>query len=240
LPPLYLVSDDDQVLARAGNGVGLRATPKLAIRALTAQVSAAQRHVATRQAKPAKPAETTPISPAFAYSVVSELLPANAIVVEETPSHRNSLHDHLPITAGDTGFLTVASGTLGYGLPAAVGAALGRPDRKVVAVLGDGSSMYCVQALWTAAREHVPVTFVVLDNAQYGAVRILGEAAGGTKVPGTELGGIDFAQLARSMGCTAGTVEQAADLRPALAAALAETGPSLVHVKVDPNPKTLY
>jgi benzoylformate decarboxylase len=240
LPPLYLVSDDDQVLARAGNGVGLRATPKLAIRALTARVRAAQRPLGKRPGRPAKPVEAHPISPDFAYSVVSDLLPADAIVVEETPSHRNSLHDHLPITADDTGFLTVASGTLGYGLPAAVGAALGRPDRKVVAVLGDGSSMYCVQALWTAAREHVPVTFVVLDNAQYAAVRILGEAVGGTKVPGTELGGIDFAQLARSMGCSARTVDRAEDLRPALAAALAENGPSLVHVKVDPNPRTLY
>ncbi|WP_326566570.1 benzoylformate decarboxylase [Amycolatopsis rhabdoformis] len=240
LPPLFLVSDDEQVLARAGTGTGLRSTPKLAIRALTENVSAKTRETKPRPEKPAKPAETTPISPDFAYATVAELLPDNAIVVEETPSHRNCLHDHLPITSTDTGFLTVASGTLGYGLPAAVGAALGRPDRKVVAILGDGSSMYCVQALWTAARENVPVTFVVLDNAQYAAVRILGEAAGGKKVPGTELGGIDFAQLAQSMGVPARTVEQGADLRDALAEALAENGPTLVHVKVDPNPQKLY
>ncbi|MFI5608395.1 benzoylformate decarboxylase [Amycolatopsis sp. NPDC051903] len=240
LPPLYLVSDDEQILARAGSGTGIRSTPKLAIRALTERVAAKTRETKPRPEKPAKPAETTPISPDFAYATVAELLPDNAIVVEETPSHRNCLHDHLPITSTDTGFLTVASGTLGYGLPAAVGAALGRPDRKVVAVLGDGSSMYCVQALWTAARENAPVTFVVLDNAQYAAVRILGETAGGTKVPGTELGGIDFAQLAQSMGVPARTVEQGADLRDALADALGENGPRLVHVKVDPNPQKLY
>ncbi|MGW4483268.1 benzoylformate decarboxylase [Amycolatopsis sp. NPDC004368] len=240
LPPLFLVSDDEQVLARAGNGTGIRSTPKLAIQALSESVHAKSREAKPRAEKPAKPAETTPISPDFAYATVAELLPDNAIVVEETPSHRNCLHDHLPITSTDTGFLTVASGTLGYGLPAAVGAALGRPDRKVVAVLGDGSSMYCVQALWTAARENVPVTFVVLDNAQYAAVRILGESAGGKKVPGTELGGIDFAQLAQSMGVPARTVEEGADLRAALAGALAENGPALVHVKVDPNPQKLY
>ncbi|QRP46747.1 benzoylformate decarboxylase [Amycolatopsis sp. FDAARGOS 1241] len=240
LPPLYLVSDDEQILARAGTGTGIRSTPKLAIRALIERVTAKTRETKPRPEKPARPAETTPISPDFAYATVAELLPDNAIVVEETPSHRNCLHDHLPITSTDTGFLTVASGTLGYGLPAAVGAALGRPDRKVVAVLGDGSSMYCVQALWTAARENAPVTFVVLDNAQYAAVRILGETAGGTKVPGTDLGGIDFAQLAQSMGVPARTVEQGADLRDALANALAENGPRLVHVKVDPNPQTLY
>ncbi|MFF0143915.1 benzoylformate decarboxylase [Amycolatopsis sulphurea] len=240
LPALYLVSDDDQVLARANAGVGIRSTPGHAIRALTERVAAGERSAPARPAPAAKPAGTTPIAPGFAYSVLAELLPDNAIVVEETPSHRNQLHDQLPITATDTGFLTVASGTLGYGLPAAVGAALGRPDRKVVAVLGDGSGMYCVQALWTAARQHVPVTFMVLDNRQYAAVRILGETAGGRKVPGTDLGGIDFAQLAQSMGCAAQTVEQAADLRPALAAALASDAPSLVHVKVDPNPETLY
>ncbi|GAA3555404.1 benzoylformate decarboxylase [Amycolatopsis ultiminotia] len=240
LPPVYLVNDDDQVLARAANGVGIRSTPGLAIRALTEQVAAGERTVPARPAVPAEPAASTPISPDFAYAVVADLLPDNAIVVEETPSHRNVLHERLPITSTDTGFLTVASGTLGYGLPAAVGAALGRPDRKVVAVLGDGSSMYCVQALWTAAQQHVPVTFVVLDNEQYAAVRILGETAGGRKVPGTALGGIDFASLAQSMGCPAHTVVRAEQLRPALAAALAAEGPSLVHVKVDPNPQTLY
>ncbi|WIX81492.1 benzoylformate decarboxylase [Amycolatopsis carbonis] len=240
LPPLYLVSDDEQILARAGNGTGIRSTPKLAIQALTGSVTKKSREIPAPQAKPAKPAETTPISPDFAYATVADLLPDNAIVVEETPSHRNCLHDHLPITSTDTGFLTVASGTLGYGLPAAVGAALGRPDRKVVAILGDGSSMYCVQALWTAARQNVPVTFVVLDNAQYAAVRILGESAGGKKVPGTELGGIDFAQLAESMGVPARTVEKGGDLREALTDALAENGPALVHVKVDPNPQKLY
>ncbi|MBB4687962.1 benzoylformate decarboxylase [Amycolatopsis jiangsuensis] len=240
LPPLYLVSDDEQVLARAGEGTGIRSTPGHAVRALTERVAVGERTATGRPAPADAPAETTPISPAFAYSVVAELLPENGIVVEETPSHRNVLHEQLPITATDTGFLTVASGTLGYGLPAAVGAALGRPDRKVVAVLGDGSSMYCVQALWTAAQQHVPVTFVVLDNEQYAAVRILGETAGGRKVPGTALGGIDFTTLAQSMGCSARTVKEAAELRPALAAALAEEGPSLVHVKVDPNPQTLY
>ncbi|MDT8911119.1 benzoylformate decarboxylase [Amycolatopsis sp. PS_44_ISF1] len=240
LPPLYVISDDEQVLSRVAIGTGIRSTPGPAIRALSDRVLPAARPVAARPARAAKPAEVTPISPDYAYSVVAELLPDNTILVEETPSHRTSLHEHLPITATDTGFLTVASGTLGYGLPAAVGAAMGRPDRKVVAVLGDGSSMYCVQALWTAAREHVPVTFVVLDNAQYAAVRILGENAGGRKMPGTELGGIDFAQLARSMGCSAVTVDQPQELRPALAAALASAGPSLVHVKVDPNPRTIY
>jgi benzoylformate decarboxylase len=240
LPPLFVVNDDEQVLARAAEGTAIRATVKLAVEALNERVGESGREAPAPLTRPARPAETAPISPEFAYATLSELLPDNAIVVEEAPSHRNNLHDHLPITSTDTGFLTMASGTLGYGLPAAVGAAIAIPDRKVVAVIGDGSSMYAIQALWTAAQEHVPVTFVILDNSQYAAVRILGQAAGGEKVPGTELGGIDFVALAESLGCVASSVEQPGELKAALATALADDRPTLVHIRVDPNPKALY
>jgi benzoylformate decarboxylase len=240
LPPLFIVSDDEQVLARAAQGSGIRATPKLAIRALTERVTESGRKAPAPLSRPSRPDEMSPISPEFAYATLAELLPDDAIVVEETPSHRTALHDHLPITSTDTGFLTVASGTLGYGLPAAIGAAMARPERKVVAVIGDGSSMYCVQALWTAAQQHVPVTFVILDNSQYAAVRILGEAAGGEKVPGVDLGGIDFAALAGSLGCATRYVEHPSELKPALSVALADDRPTLLHVRVDPNPQVLY
>jgi benzoylformate decarboxylase len=240
LPPLYLLSDDEQVLARAARGVGIRTTPRLAVRALLDTVESSDRATLAALARPPRPQESTPVSAAYAYATLAELLPEDAIVVEETPSHRNLLHDHLPITATDTGFLTTAGGALGYGMPAAVGAALARPERKVVAVLGDGASMYSIQALWTAAREHLPVTFVILDNTQYAAVRILGEVAGGSKVPGVDLGGLDFAGLAAAMGCAAHQVERPGELKAAFAAALADPRPTVVHVRVDPNPDELY
>jgi benzoylformate decarboxylase len=110
----------------------------------------------------------------------------------------------------------------------------------VVAVLGDGSSMYSIQALWTAAREHLPVTFVILDNNQYAAVDILAGADGGAKVPGVELGGIDFTALATGMGCRAHRVEHPHELKSALTSALADDRPTVVHVHVDPNPHQLY
>ncbi|PRY45193.1 benzoylformate decarboxylase [Umezawaea tangerina] len=240
LPPLFLVGDDPDALARAREGVGVRATAKLALTALRDRVREADRPLPTPPPRPPRPVETTPISGGYAYATLAELLPDNAIVVEETPSHRTLLHDHLPITSTDTGFLTTASGALGYGLPAAVGVALARPDRKVVAVIGDGSSMYGIQALWTAVREQVPVVFVILDNAQYSAVRTLGAAAGGRNIPGVDLGGLDFVALAEGMGCPARSVTDPADLKAALAAALADDGPHLVHVRVDPDPPTMY
>jgi benzoylformate decarboxylase len=231
LPPLFVVSDDEQILARAFEGTGIRATPKLGVRALLNVVERSTRPAPAPLRRPAKPSSET-LTGEFVYSTLAELLPDNAIVVEEAPSHRGILHDHLPITASDTGFLTTASGTLGYGVPAAVGAALARPDRKVVAVVGDGSSMYGIQALWTAARQELPVTFVILDNSEYAAVRIYGDSIGSVKLPDTGLGGIDFAALAASMGCQGTTVTEPSGLVPALTAALADHRPTLVRVRV--------
>jgi benzoylformate decarboxylase len=240
LPPLFVVSDDEQVLARAAEGVGIRATPALAIDALTERVRPSGRQPPPTVARPARPEPTDPISASYLFATLSNLLPDNAIVVEEVPSHRTPMHDHLPITATDTGFLTTAGGTLGYALPAAVGAALARPQRPVVAVLGDGSAMYSIQALWTAARENLPVTVVILDNAQYAAVRILGEATGGHKLPGTDLGELDFVALAHGMGCAAHRVDEPAELTDALSAAITDDRPTLLHVPVDQNPPTIY
>ncbi|QFZ21164.1 benzoylformate decarboxylase [Saccharothrix syringae] len=240
LPPLFLISDDDGVLARARHGVGLRATAKLALTALTGRVRRVDRPLPVPRPRPPRPAETNPISAGQVYSLLAELVPDDAIVVEETPSHRSLLHDHLPITATDTGFLTTASGALGYGLPAAVGAALARPDRKVVAVIGDGSSMYGIQALWTAVRERAAVAFVILDNSRYSAVHTLGAAAGGRNLPGVDLGGLDFVALAEGMGCAARAVTDPAGLKDALADALAADEPRLVHVRIDPNPPAMY
>ncbi|HET6710610.1 benzoylformate decarboxylase [Amycolatopsis sp.] len=239
LPPLFVVSDDEQVLARAFEGIGIRATPKLGIRALLNAVERSTRPAPAPRQRPAKP-DSAVLTAELVYSTLADLLPDNALVVEEAPSHRGILHDHLPIKATDTGFLTMASGTLGYAVPGVVGAALARPDRTVVGVIGDGSSMYGIQALWTAAREELPVTFVILDNSEYAAVRILGDAIGGAKLPGTELGGIGFAALAESMGCHGVTITDPAELAPGLTAALADPRPTLVHVRVASSSKSLY
>ncbi|SFW61532.1 benzoylformate decarboxylase [Amycolatopsis australiensis] len=239
LPPLFIVSDDEQILARAFEGTGIRATPKLGIRAILNAVERSTRPAPAPRERPAKPAGDR-LTGEYVYATLADLLPDNALVVEEAPSHRGVLHDHLPITATDTGFLTMASGTLGYGVPGAVGAALARPDRTVVGVVGDGSSMYGIQALWTAARQDLPVTIVILDNSEYAAVRILGDAIGGEKLPGTALGGIDFAALAASMGCEGVQVTEPSGLAPALTTALADKRPTLVHVRVVAAGEKIY
>ncbi len=236
-PPLYLVSDDEQVLARAREGVGIRSGVRAAVRALTAAVAEPSRPVPAGRARRPRPPESTPITVEWVFATMADELPEDALLVEEIPSHLLVRREYLPVRARRAGLLSTGGGALGYGLPAAVGAAIGAPDRTVVAVLGDGSSMYGIQALWTAAREHLPVTFVILDNNKYAAVDIL---SGPAKLPGVELGGIDFGALATGMGCATHRVEHPHELKPALTAALSDDRPTVIHVQVDPNPTVLY
>ncbi|MGW3125126.1 thiamine pyrophosphate-dependent enzyme [Streptomyces sp. NPDC001076] len=147
----------------------------------------------------------------------------------------------MPI-ASSGGFLTTGSGALGWGLPLAVGRALA-DRRRVVCVVGDGSALYSVQALWTAARHAAPVTYVLLDNGGYAAVRALGRRIGIAPVPGTDIAGIDFAALAASLGCPAARAEHPEELPAALDHALdrgAGAGPFLLHVAVTDGTDTLY
>ena len=170
---------------------------------------------------------------------ISSTMPANAVIVEEAPSHRNALHDHLTIrTSG--GFYACASGGLGFGLPAAVGVALADASRKVIAVLGDGSSLYTIQGLWTAAQHRLPVTFVILNNSGYGAVKSLAARMGLAQMPGSDVAGVDFGDVARGFGCRATRVERAAELAPALLEAYASTEPWLVEIRMSTSADKLY
>jgi benzoylformate decarboxylase len=144
------------------------------------------------------------------------------------------MHDYLPILEPDT-FFTCASGGLGHGLPAAVGIALARRTQKVIALLGDGSSMYSIQGLWSAAELGLPVAFVIVKNGSYNALMEFGPHFALTQLPGTELPHIDFCALARSQGVEARYVDSCADLDAALAAAFGATGPVLVEVSVVPH-----
>ncbi|KAA5829486.1 benzoylformate decarboxylase [Saccharopolyspora hirsuta] len=242
LPEMFLVHDDPEVLARARQGRGVLGTLGHAVRQVNAQVEDVPRSAPKTYQRPEKPAAAAPMSAAYVFDAIAEALPADAAVVEETPSHRNDLHEFFPIRSTDGGFFTGFSGALGYGICAAVGVAMADPNRRTVALLGDGSSMYGIQSVWTAVREQAPVTFVIMDNSRYAAVAVLGEAAGGDKLPGVELGGIDFAALATSLGCPAKLIETPEDLGAALSEEFAEgkQGPTLLHVKVDPGQRYLY
>jgi benzoylformate decarboxylase len=177
---------------------------------------------------------STPMSVAFVMQTLAEIRDPASIVVEEAPSSRQAMQSHLPILRSET-FYTMCSGGLGYAMPAAVGVALGKPGAKVVGLIGDGSSMYSIQALWSAAQLALPITFIVLKNRRYAALQEFAPTFGfGPDEPlaGTELPDIDFVALARGQGCRGVNVNRAQHLRDALIDALQAPVPTLVEVDV--------
>jgi benzoylformate decarboxylase len=161
------------------------------------------------------------------------------VLVEEAPSHRPAMQKFMPMRGQDS-FYTMASGGLGHSLPAAVGMALGRPGVRTVCLIGDGSAMYSIQALWTAAQRKVPLTVVVINNSGYGAMRSFSQVMQVRNVPGLDLPGIDFVRIAEGMGCDAVRVTKASELAPALKRGLAYDGTSLIEAMVDSSVPLLY
>ncbi len=167
---------------------------------------------------PEPPGPGEPLRAGHVLHALAERLPRDAILVEETPSSRPELHARIPARAPQ-GFLS-AMGMLGFALPAAIGLRMAT-DRPVLAVVGDGSSLYQIQALWSAATYEVGVLFIVLRNGGYAIMNRLAEHAG-SDGPWPAIEGVDIAAMARAQGVAALTIEDHATL---LATLDAELGP---------------
>ncbi|MBO0735530.1 MAG: benzoylformate decarboxylase [Alphaproteobacteria bacterium] len=173
------------------------------------------------------------LTDAYLMQQIALLRPKGSIIVEEAPSSRGAMHDYLPILDRD-GFYTCASGGLGHGLPAAIGIALARPREKVIALLGDGSAMYAIQGLWTAAQLGLGVTFVIIKNRRYEALVNFGRYFGLQQTVGTSLPGINFCALAQGQSVAAAAVDRREALADALRTAFADLAkPNLVEVAVE-------
>jgi benzoylformate decarboxylase len=129
------------------------------------------------------PSPDAPLRAADVLAAIAERLPRNAVVVEETPSSRPDLHALVPARE-PMGFVSAAHGGLGFGLPASLGIRMARPDRPVVAILGDGSTIYGIQALWSAAHYRVGVLAIVMANGRYAIMHELARAHGAAKAGG--------------------------------------------------------
>jgi benzoylformate decarboxylase len=161
-------------------------------------------------AAPPAPADGAPLTPAHVLSALAERLPRDVVVVEETPSSRPELHARLPI-AEPGGFIS-AMGLLGFALPCSIGARLGRPDRGVIAVVGDGASLYQIMSLWSAGEYQAGVVFLVLSNGGYAIMDRLAERTGAGDGPWPALDSIDICGLARAQGVEAIRITEHADL----------------------------
>jgi benzoylformate decarboxylase len=179
-----------------------------------------------------------PIQPEFAMQEIARAVGRDVIVVEEAPSHRPAMQKHLPILQ-PKGFYTMASGGLGWGLPAAVGVALAEKE-PVICLIGDGSAMYSIQALWTAVQEKLPLVMIVLNNHGYGAMKSFSQLLGIGEPPGIRLPGISYPEVARGFGAIGVEVTRSSDIYQALQSALQREGPTLIDIQIDPNAGDLY
>jgi len=180
-------------------------------------------------------ASRAPIDPRLLMMRISDEMPRDGVVVEEALTSSNSLPGFLRL-ADRQSFYGLSSGGLGFGMPGAIGVSLALPGRRVTAVIGDGSAMYGIQALWTAAHLKLPITYVIPNNRSY---RILKERLVSMRSTDKFIGmdmrdpAIDYTGLARSMGVPARCVTDPADIVPALREAAGRQGPSLVEVIVE-------
>ena len=171
--------------------------------------------------------------------VVGALMPDNAIVVDESNT------SSVPLTAATAGapahdWLTLTGGAIGYGIPAAVGAAVAAPDRPVLCLESDGSAMYTISGLWTQARENLDVTTVIYNNGAYDILRLELQRVGAGATPGPKALDLldisrptmDFVKIAEGMGVPARRATTAEEFADALRAAFAEPGPHLVDAVV--------
>src|SRR5581483_8780863 len=158
----------------------------------------------------APPAPGEPLRPGHVLDALAARMPEDVLLVEECPSSQPEVYQRIPVRV-PFGFLSTANGCLGFGLAGSIGMRMALPDRPVVAVLGDGSTMYAIQALWSAARYAVGVLLVVLANGRYAIMDALARRAGGAAAwPAFE--SVDVGAIARALGCPSVRVETHADL----------------------------
>ncbi|MFC4010616.1 thiamine pyrophosphate-dependent enzyme [Nonomuraea purpurea] len=212
-----VVTDDPAEAHRSAADMACLAAPS-AVCARLATLLPARTPTTTRASGlvelPELPAEGRPLRAAHVLHELAQRLPADTVLIEETPSSRPDLHRLIPART-PLGFLSAAMGGLGFAVPAAVGLRMALPHRPVVAVVGDGSALYGVHALWSAAHYHVGALFVVLANGRYAVMDRLADKQGG-KAPWPAFTEVDMRALARSLGCPARRVDDHDELTSAL------------------------
>ncbi len=194
--------------------------------------SALQRAIASQR-------DARPLTPLGLMGALARVLPDDVAVIEEAVTTTNTTFERLGVLKNTTGYFGHRGWALGWGLGCALGAKLAWPGRPVLALLGEGATMYGVQGLWSAARYQIPVTFVVCNNAQYQILKI---GAGGLGLPHARQGKyegldlvspeVDMVSLARSLGVEAHRVSEPHELAERVQASLAGDRPQLFDVPI--------
>jgi benzoylformate decarboxylase len=181
-----------------------------------------------------------PMSSLAVMAALARVLPNDIAVVEEAVTTTNTVFERLGALKNTSGYFGHRGWGLGWGLGCAIGVQLAWPERPVLSLLGEGAAMYGIQGLWSAAHYQIPVTFVIMNNAQYQILKI---GAGGLKLPhagsgefvGLDLTSpeIDFVSLAQSLGVRAERVESPEHLADAVSESFSGDEPRLIDVPID-------
>jgi benzoylformate decarboxylase len=188
------------------------------------------------RAAAAPPSAGKRMSQEFVYRTLGEMMDDSVTVVDEAVTAARIIDRYLPFRT-ERAYLGLAAGSLGLGLPASLGAQMAWPDRRVICTIGDGSLMYTVQALWTAARYRIPVTVLVMDNRAYQVLKDGMAQYKGAPVPPERLVAmdldspvVDIPSVAQGFGVPARLVSRPDELRAALAEQ--SDGPRLLDVLI--------
>ncbi len=236
---LFQITDDPEEAARAAVGTSVVGDVRAAVRGLAGLLPEGDRPMPSIPDEPPVPAASTPMSVGYAMHEISEALPEETVVFDESISSKGELQRYVRLD-GPGAYRTAASGGLGFAMPASVGFKLGLPERPVACVIGDGSSMYSIQALWSAARHGASVAFFVINNGGYSILKGFRDAIGAGEVPGLDVPGVDLVAVASGLGVEAERVKRAEDLPAAVERALGAGRPYLLDIVVDPEVPKLF
>ncbi|MHB8646434.1 MAG: thiamine pyrophosphate-binding protein [Thermomicrobiales bacterium] len=214
------------------------AAPRAPSALVTAAANLRERRVTALDAFMAEHRDPAPpFHPRFVARLLREAFPADTIVTSDGSATESWLYEPgFVVTRPGSVFVPEVQQTMGYAVGAALGAALGAPDRRVLAVVGDGSLMMTLGELATIAAMDAPVTVAVFNDGQYNALRVRQEAIFERRFVGTELGTLDFAQVARGLGMRAEKITAASQLRDGIQRAAARREPLLLDIPITPEP----
>src|ERR1700754_2293169 len=218
---------------KAAGGAALESRAKQGVAALASKNWTAKRAKLVEDISKAR--DRSPIDPDWLALEVVEAMPEKGILVDEGLTSSRYMTALRPYR-DRYDYHALASGGIGWGLPASVGVSLANPDRPVVCFSGDGSSMYSIQSLWTAAHHKLPLTVVICNNGGYRIIkqRLL-SFHGDDNYIGMDFVDppVDFAGMARSLGLEAIRITDPAELKPKLSDAFKRPGAKLIEILVD-------
>ncbi len=228
---LIHITDDPGEAARAPFGQAYVAPIAATLDALASAVTPSNRALLPHPGEfPAVESTGAGIDPAHLFALVRANAPHDAVYVNESTSTGDAFWSQMDLSQQGSYFFP-ASGGLGFGLPAAVGAQLAAPHRQVIGLIGDGSANYGITALWTAARYRIPVIIIILKNGTYGALRGFSTILGTGETPGLDVPGIDFVRIAEGYGVHSHAVDAPEDFATVFKSALAAGEPTLIEVQ---------